>query len=150
VARLGYCAAEVDVAFERWQRALASGGDSGLDVPGILEGLARSLATAPGLGAAGRPEAARIAEALRARRADVAGSGLDAWLAEAETRLLAALEVDAGAEAVAGLVRAVEADLAPYAGRMPASVLEQIREDAVKRRLLESHGLPRLSLFHVS
>ena len=42
----------------------------------------------------------------------------------------------------------VEAVLAPYRSRMPEKVIEQIREDARARRLLEAHGLPRLSLFH--
>ena len=32
---------------------------------------------------------------------------------------------------------------------MPAKVLLQVREESLRRRLLESHGLPRLSLFHL-
>lgn len=152
VASLAYCRDEVESAFERWQRALAMGEDAGLDVPGILEGLARQLDTAVGLGERGLHEARRVVEGLRERAAGSGGgaAGLDAWLAEAESRLLAAIVADAAPGIVRATEAAVEDDLAPYAGRMPARVLEQIREDAVKRRLLEGHGLPRLSLFHVS
>ena len=44
---------------------------------------------------------------------------------------------------------AVERALEPYRKRMPVRVLEQLRQESVMRRLLEAHGLPRLSLFHL-
>jgi hypothetical protein len=43
----------------------------------------------------------------------------------------------------------VARDLAPYGGRMPPRVLEQVRTESVARRVLDAHGLPRLSLFHL-
>ena len=49
-----------------------------------------------------------------------------------------------------GYVKAeIERDLAPYRGRMPERVLDQIKGEAWARRLLGRHGIPRLSLFHL-
>jgi hypothetical protein len=44
----------------------------------------------------------------------------------------------------------VEQSLEPYRERMPPRVLEQLRQESITRRLLEAHGLPRLSLFHLA
>jgi hypothetical protein len=70
------------------------------------------------------------------------------WLVAAEKKLLRALARDLGETEEARLQGEVEAVLAPYRSRMPEKILEQIREEARARRLLEAHGLPRLSLFH--
>jgi hypothetical protein len=43
----------------------------------------------------------------------------------------------------------VDAGLERWRDRMPARVVEQLRREQVARRRLESHGLPRLSLFHL-
>ncbi len=59
-----------------------------------------------------------------------------------------AIKEDAGPEVVARLGGEVEDALAPYRKRLPARVLDQIRRESQARRLLEAHGLPRLSLFH--
>jgi hypothetical protein len=50
---------------------------------------------------------------------------------------------------MAEVEREVDALLAPYRGRMPERVLDQLRADSRSRRLLERHALPRLSLFHL-
>jgi hypothetical protein len=51
--------------------------------------------------------------------------------------------------ALAEIQAAIDADLTPYAGRMPAKVLDQIRDEAWTRRLLARHAVPRLSVFHL-
>jgi hypothetical protein len=150
VGSLAYCAAEVEVARERWERALQLGAEPGVDAAGALAGFATALEGASGLRATSRAVAAEIAGELR-ERADEAQEirVVEARLAQCELRLLASLRREAGPDALAEIEAAVDADLAPYRTRMPGPVLAQIRADAVARRLLEAHGLPRLSLFHL-
>ena len=104
---------------------------------------------AAGLG----PRAAPIARTLAADIRAQAGQGrvreLEPWLVEREKALRAALEDDMGRAALEEIATAVERDLAPYSGRMPARVFEQVRSESLARRVLEAHGLPRLSLFHL-
>ena len=150
VGSLAYCAAEVEAARERWERALQLGAEPGVDAAGALTGFAAALEHARGMGEASCAVAAEIAGQLRERVAE-AGEipGVEAWLARGEARLLDSLRRETEPEEVAGLEASVDSELAPYRSRMPAQVLAQIRADAVARRLLEAHGLPRLSLFHL-
>ena len=147
VRSLSYCAAEVEVAAERWRRSFALGAADEDSGTATLEALAAALEGSRTTGATARPLAAKIAQELRSRsgepRADVS-----AWLVSAEKKLLRALARDLGEAETARMEAEVEAVLAPYRSRMPEKVLEQIREEARARRLLEAHGLPRLSLFH--
>ena len=150
VGSLAYCAAEVEAARERWQRALAFGREEGTRVDEALAAFAEALAAARGLGAAGTSAARRLEEEMR-RRADAPQdpAALESWLSAQEKDLVAALARDAGPGAVAEVEAIVDGELAPYRERMPARVLSQIRRDAVTRRLLEAHGLPRLSLLQL-
>jgi hypothetical protein len=150
VGSLAYCAAEVDAARARWERALQLGAEPGVDAAGALASLAAALEGARDLGAASRAIAQETANELRELAADpVELRKLEARLARCEARLLASLRREAQAEGLAALDASVDAELAPYRERMPAPVLGQIRADALARRLLEAHGLPRLSLFHL-
>src|SRR3990172_3623024 len=63
VGSLAYCAREVEAARERWERALGSGGEGGLDAGAALRGFARDLEGACGLGPAGRDAAEAAAPA---------------------------------------------------------------------------------------
>jgi hypothetical protein len=147
VRSLSYCAAEVEVAAERWRRSFALGGAE--EEPGTptLEALAAALEESQATGATARPVAAKIAQELRSKLGEPRAQ-VSAWLVTAEKKLLRALARDQGEGETARLEAEVEAVLAPYRSRMPEKVLEQIREEARARRLLEAHGLPRLSLFH--
>jgi hypothetical protein len=150
VGSLAYCAAEVDVARERWQRALAFDRKEGTRVDEALAGFAEALDAARGLGPVAEPVGRRLADELRLRAAEPRdAAALEAWLAAQEKALVEALTADAGPAAVAAVESAVDSELAPYRDRMPARVLAQIRRDSVTRRLLESHGLPRLSLLQL-
>jgi hypothetical protein len=62
VGSLAYCAAEVDAARERWQRALSFEDETETSVPLALKGFASALETATDLGARGAA-AARSAAA---------------------------------------------------------------------------------------
>ena len=150
VGSLAYCAAEVDAASERWQRALAIGGEEQHDAAAFLTAYADSLERAQTLKGTSIPTARETAAALRERAATASSSqGLEEWLREKEAALLAALRQDMGPPAVATIEAEVDTDVSPYASRMPARVLEQIRTQSVARRILEVHGLGRLSLFHL-
>ena len=153
VGSLAYCAAEVDVAAERWQRALALGEEEGLGAGDALRGFADALDAARGLGPGAAPVARDLARELRARAQQSLAAArvkdLEPWLVAREAALRAALEEDMGRAAVEEIAAGVERDLAPYADRMPARVLDQVRAESLARRVLESHGLPRLSLFHL-
>lgn len=149
VGSLAYCAAEVDVARDRWQRALALGEDAAGAPDAALTAFADALEQAPLEGAA-----RRHAGALAADIRDWAASppplrDLESMLAAQEAALLARLRESVGAEVLAEVESAADAELAPYASRMPAAVLGQIRRDSVARRVLALFGIPRLSLFHL-
>jgi hypothetical protein len=148
VGSLRYCAAEVDVARERWQRALDLGRDELSDVTLALQGFADALERATGLGARASEVASETARELR-QRGLVPGQArhLEPWLAAQEAALMTALEQEDGEGARARLAAEVDAALAPYAARMPARVLAQVRAESLTRRLLALHGVPRLSLF---
>jgi hypothetical protein len=148
VGSLRYCEAEVQAARERWYRALSLGREAGTDLGALLEGLALSLETAelPGEAASLRD---RIVAELRARSVEPGDAAqLDVRLREHERTLCGRLREVGGPEGLAWLEAQVDADLAPYGGRMPAHVLAQVRDESLTRRLLERYALPRLSLFN--
>ena len=147
VGSLSYCATEVEVAAERWRRAFALGGADEESAGDTLDRLAAALEQSQSMGAAARPVAAKLAKDLRSREGEPRPE-LSAWLLTAEKKLVRALASDQGEAETARMEAEVDAVLAPYRSRMPAKVLEQIREESRSRRLLEAHGLPRLSLFH--
>ncbi len=149
VRSLAYCTHEVEAARDRWERALALGREDGGDALGTLRGFADDLERAEGLGPRAAEEAARIARELRQRAEGGGLAELSAWLGERERELLEALGADDGTERVATIEAEVDRALEPYRQRMPARVLDQLRRESMARRLLEGHGLPRLSLFHL-
>ncbi len=150
VSSLRYCEAEVELARERWQRALAGAGPTDLDLGAGLEALAQGCQAArerlPPVLARRLDE---LTAALRARACDPgARIDLETWLAAEEAELVKRLcRAAGGAELRARLEVEIEADLVPYRQRLPAPVLKQVRTEALARRVLEEHGLPRLSLF---
>lgn len=148
VGSLAYCGSEVDVAAERWQRALALGEEETARLPDLLARMADGLDAGESLGHQARPLAEAIARDLR-ERASGSGSAreTEAWLYERESALREALTQDDGAEAVARLRADIERELLPYRDRMPQTVQDQIRAEALTRGLFEAHRLPRLSVF---
>jgi hypothetical protein len=149
VGSLAYCAREVEAAHERWQRALGFASEGEIDVGAVLLGFADDLVRAQALGPASARMAAELARALRSRAADGVLRDLEGWLGVQEARLIGAVRREDPREQVAAIEAEVDRSLAPYRERMPARVLAQVRSDAIARRILERHGLPRLSLFQV-
>ncbi len=147
VGSLRYCAAEVEIARERWERALAGGTEASGDTATTLRGFADALAAATGLGPASSVAARALAVELRARAAAAASPrDTEPWLSASEAALVEAIRRDGAPEALARLEAEVDATLAPYRERMPARVLAQVRAESIARRVLAEHGLPRLSL----
>jgi hypothetical protein len=151
VNSLSYCAAEVDAARERWERALALGSEPGLDVVSILIGFAAALESAEDLGESASKVAERAAAELRelARRSPPA-SETEAQLAAVEKELVEAVSRDLGSAAMSELEAAVAEELEKYEARMPSSVLAQVRRESRVGRLLGRFRIPRLSLFHAA
>ena len=152
VGSLAYCAAEVEAARDRWQRALSFEGEAQSSVASALEGFVDALDHATGLG----PEAARVARAAAARLRELKNEAgvtpledMTARLVKAERELVEAIRSEADPSSLAALQERVAHDLEPYRTRMPARVLDQIRDESLARGLLAGHGLPRLSLFHL-
>jgi hypothetical protein len=148
VRSLSYCASEVEAAGERWRRALATGAEPGLDAAEALRGFARDLLRGRDLG----PRARALVGTLAPELEEKAAASLDEvtpWLVEREARLVEALAQDLGSEGTRALEAEIDAGLARWRERMPARVVETLRRETRARRLLEAHGLPRLSLFHL-
>lgn len=146
VGSLAYCAAEVDAARERWERALASGDPEERDPRELLRALAEAVSGCPAL--AVHEGARALASALRdPSQAAQPRRALEAWLMAREAELVEWLGEAAGEERRAALAQEVDADLAGYRGRMPDKVLAQVRAESIARRTMAAHGLPRFSLF---
>ena len=154
VGSLAYCAAEVDAARERWQRALSFDDEAETSVSTAVTGFASALESATGLGPRGAAAARSAAAELRGLAAPGPGGAprleeLTRRLGATEKAVLDALRADAETEVLAAIEAEIERDLGPYRGRMPDRVLDQIKGEAWARRLLARHGIPRLSLFHL-
>jgi hypothetical protein len=154
VGSLAYCAAEVEAARDRWQRALGFEAEARTSLSEALSGFAAALEGATALGPRGAASAAAVAAELRgwsrpASDEPLAVEDLTRRLAASERALLDGLAADVDPATRTAIRDGIEADLAPYRGRMPARVLDQIREESWSRRLLARHGIPRLSLFHL-
>jgi hypothetical protein len=72
---------------------------------------------------------------------------LEQRLTAIEQKMIARLRGSATEELLLDAQRAFERDLKPYRGKMTADQLEMLEKQFLERRLLESAGLPRLSLF---
>lgn len=147
VGSLAYCRSEVERARERWQRALALGEEEGMDARAQLLSLAQALEVAQAVGAPWARLAEDIAAELRRLADGEPGSSVERRLQQREAELRSALAAAADPALLRQHEAAIESDLAPYSERMPAKVLEQIREESRTRRIFEANGLPRLSLF---
>jgi hypothetical protein len=148
VGSLAYCAGEVDAARERWQRALAYETGEKATAGEFLRQLGESLERAEGLGEGAAAAARGTAAAVRAHlEIAIHAPTLEPWLREQERAFLAAVDGDDDGEARRQASAEVDATLARYRDRMPAAVLEKVREESIARRLLDRLGLPRFSLF---
>lgn len=74
---------------------------------------------------------------------------LEQRLTAIEEKMIARLRSDASDEALFEARQTLDRELKPYRGKMTASQLVMLEKQFLERRLLESRGLPRLSLFYL-
>ena len=74
---------------------------------------------------------------------------LERHLTVLEEKLLAGLLAATPDEALVAVRAEAERELAPYRRKMQAAQIEQLVKQFMHKRLLEKHGLPRLSLFYM-
>jgi hypothetical protein len=74
---------------------------------------------------------------------------LERKLTVMEEKLFAALFAATSDDELVQVRREADAAMAPYRSKMPSSQIEQLQKQFVHKRLLEKHGVPRLSLFYM-
>ncbi len=74
---------------------------------------------------------------------------LERRLTVMEEKLFAVLLAASADEELVALRAEADRELAPYRRKMPAAQIDQLQRQYVHKRLLERHGLPRLSLFYL-
>ncbi len=74
---------------------------------------------------------------------------LEQRLGAIEEKMIASLRVAATEEALFEARLALDRELKPYRGKMTAEQLARLEKQFLERKLLESAGLPRLSLFYL-
>lgn len=75
---------------------------------------------------------------------------LDRILTILEEKMVDALRATAGEEELVTLRQQADTELAPFRSKMSALQLRQVQQQFLTRRLLQTHALPRLSLFYMS
>ncbi len=74
---------------------------------------------------------------------------VDRTLTVLEEKFFAALLTAEPEGSLVALRAQADRELAPYRGKMQAVQIKQVQQQFLQKRLLESHGLPRLSLFYM-
>ncbi len=162
---LAWCSQAVMEAVEKSQEAaigsLAPGAveaaESGFEVPRVqrhLEAVAAQIegAKLPGIAAEVGVECAGRLRDLAAGLEASAGSleELDRTLTVLEEKIFGALQMGAPEDELVRLREQAARELAPYRGKMQAVQIKQVQQQFLQKRLFESYGLPRLSLFYMS
>ena len=91
----------------------------------------------------------QIADQLTGQKA-VRLEDVERRLTVLEEKLLAALVATTPDEDLVAVRAQADRELAPYRSKMPAAQIDQLLKQYIHKRLLEKHGLPRLSLFYMT
>jgi hypothetical protein len=158
--RIEFCEADILDLFDTWRRALGvtgasdPAGEPAPRKPALAAHIERAMARLTSLRAGGQRSAAF------AERLDTVVRQLDHLAADARTvrgearadiidrlrvlddELVGAAAQEVSTEAAAALRSEAEAELMPFAQRMPPAALERARDAAFVRLLRESAGLP--------
>ena len=154
---LAYCSQEILSAAEDMKEAAigtapAKSSDSGTlrleDVRAFLQKNADTIAKLH------IPGAKRSADNLNAAANELAEPSpnmedLERKLTVMEEKLFAALFAATSDDELVQVRREADAAMAPYRSKMPSSQIDQLQKQFVHKRLLEKHGVPRLSLFYM-
>jgi hypothetical protein len=163
---LAFCSQEVLSAAEDMKEAAAGSGRSetaakGMDTAEITAFLLKnadlleSAKFTESPTASPRAAAADTARVLRELAESLAAGpassleDLERRLTVLQEKLFAVLHAAAPDELLLQVRTAADRELAPYRRKMPAAQIEQLHKQFVNKRLLEKHGLPRLSLFYM-
>lgn len=98
---------------------------------------------------AGHEDLAASLEALDAAALFDDLEQLEQRLTVLEEKMIARLRSTASDDALFEARRSLDAELKPYRGKMSAEQLAALEKQFLERKLLESAGLPRLSLFYL-
>jgi hypothetical protein len=74
---------------------------------------------------------------------------LERRLTVLEEKLFAALLAATSNDELLAVRTEADRDIAPYRRQMSAAQIDQLQRQYVRKRLLERHGVPRLSLFYM-
>lgn len=150
VNSLAYCAQAVAVEAQTMAEAAPAARKSAARAPfeidAVQEFVARNAAT---LRKAGHDQVAVSLESLDLAALYSDLEQLEQRLRAIEEKMIARLRAQASEEALFEARRALDRDLKPYRGKMTADQLGMLEKQFLERRLLESAGLPRLSLFYL-
>ena len=91
----------------------------------------------------------QLASELGATTAQLRLEDLERRLTVMEEKMFAVLLAASADEELVALRAEADRELAPYRRKMPAAQIDQLQRQYVHKRLLEGHGLPRLSLFYL-
>ena len=168
VNSLAYCAQEVLAATEDMKEASVGVAKPQPHVPRgfqaseIAAFLRRNADQLEGVklperaGVSGQPMARETATVLREMATEMEGANslprledLERKLTVVEEKLFAVLLAATPDEQIVAVRAEVDRELAPYRSKMPAGQIDQLQRQYVRKRLLEKHGLPRLSLFYM-
>jgi hypothetical protein len=98
---------------------------------------------------AGHADVAEMLEALDIDALYQDLEQLEQHLTAIEEKMIARLRAHASEDAQLAARRALNLDLKPYRGRMSTDQIAMLEKQFLERRLLETAGLPRLSLFYL-
>jgi hypothetical protein len=166
VNSLAYCAQEVLAAAEEMKEAAvgatpseSTGGFQTSEIVAFLRRNADQLEKAKlpqGSGVLGQGLVGKTAQTLRELSTEIEGNktaprleDLERRLTVLEEKLLALLLAATPDEEIVTVRADADRELAPYRRKMSAVQIEQLQKQYVHKRLLEKHGIPRLSLFYM-
>jgi hypothetical protein len=153
---LAYCSQEVLSTAEEMKEAAVGAAptkaaDSGTlhldDVRKFLERNSAAVAKLPAPGA--KAAADSLKNAARELNSSLNMEDLERKLTVMEEKLFAAIFAATSDEELVHVRREADSAMAPYRSKMPSSQIEQLQKQFVHKRLLEKHGVPRLSLFYM-
>jgi len=166
VNSLAYCAQAVLGAAEDMKEAAVGttqpereGGFQKAEVAAFLRRCAQQLEGAKlpeRTGISGPVVAKETANTLRSIAAELDSAetktrleDVERRLTVAEEKLFAVLLAATPDDQIFAVRSEADRELAPYRSKMSATQIEQLQKQFVHKRLLEKHGLPRLSLFYM-
>ena len=164
VNSLAYCAQEVLAAAEEMKEAavgVAPAGPPKESGPEPAEIAAYLVRNAAQVAEAKLPDAVQgvareaektlrdLASGLKESAASPPLEDLERRLTAMEEKLLAALVAASPDEELVRVRAEADHDIAPYRRKLSAAHIGQLHRQYVHKRLLERHGLPRLSLFYM-